>query len=311
MAELAKKLADRWLDLLVLPGLLWLGALAAAIRLGQQHPFGISRLRDWLDHLAARPAAHSLAVVLLAAAGLLLASAAVGLAATALGGLLQRLWVLPGERRPLAWLVWARRRRWNRITTAAQRAITRAAAPAAYGQDPARARTRARRAERRRRALPGWPQRPTWIGDRFYATATRTTVAYGLNLDLSWPRLWTLLPDTLRGDLTTAQAAYTGATRLTAWGLLYATLFSAWWPAVLLGVAIFATGLARARSTASVLADLVETATDLHTGDLAAKLGVPASAPLTADVGRAITRILGQAHAANAGPTASHCGITS
>jgi hypothetical protein len=67
----------------------------------------------------------------------------------------------------------------------------------------------------------------------------------------------------------------------------------------------------RARSSANVLADLVETATDLHTGDLGAKLGVPASAPLTVDAGGAITCILGQAHAANARPTVSRSGTIS
>jgi hypothetical protein len=81
LAELGRKLADRWLDILLLPGLLWIATLTAGVRLGQQHPADVGRLRGWLDQLAAHPAAHSPATVLLAATGILLATAAAGLAA--------------------------------------------------------------------------------------------------------------------------------------------------------------------------------------------------------------------------------------
>ena len=302
VAELGKRIADRWLDLLVLPGLLWLGTLAVAIRLGQEHPFDVSRLQDWLDRLSVRPAAHSLATVVLAAAGLLLASAAAGLAATALGNLLQRMWVLPGQRRPLAWLVWMRRRRWETITSAAARAIAQAANPAAYCEDPARALTSARPAEPRPTALPDLlPDRPTWIGDRFRATAKRASDVYGLILDLAWPRLRPLLPDVLRADLDAAQDAYTAAARLTAWGLLYAALASIWWPAAVLGAVISCIGWMRARGSANILAKLVESAIDLHLSDLADKLGVPTDPPVTADAGRAITDILAKRSSSTSG----------
>jgi len=293
LAEMGKKLADRWLDLLVLPGVLWVTVLAAAILLGQEHPFDVGRLRSWLEGQAARPSSHSLATVLLAVVGLLAAAAAVGLCASALGSVLQRLWVLPGWRRPLTWLVSARQRRWDTATAKLRKAIAAAANPAAHHQDPARTVARVRAAEQRRTALGvSRPERPTRIADRFRTTAIRIGTAYGLDLDLVWPRLWTVLPETLRTDLTTAQDAYTAAARLTAWGLLYTLLGIAWWPAIVLGVTVGAAGWRRARAAAAVLADLIETAADLHTGDLAAKLGIPAIAPLTPVTGQAITRIL-------------------
>ena len=82
------------------------------------------------------------------------------------------------------------------------------------------------------------------------------------------------MPETLRTGLTTAQDAYTAAARLTAWGLLYTLLGIACWPTIVLGVTVVATGWLRTRTAVPVLADLIETAADLHTGDLAAKLGV-------------------------------------
>ena len=255
LAELGKKLADRWLDLLVLPGVLWIAALVVATRLGQEHPFDIGRLRAWLDAEAAHPGSHSIGTVLIAVVGLLAAAAAVGLGASALGGVLQRTWVLPGWHRPLTWVVSGRQRRWQRrrdnATVALKKAIAAAANPAAHHQDPARAARRVRAAEQRRRALgASQPERPNRIADRFHATAIRTDTAYGLDLDLAWPRLWTVLPETLRTDLTTAQDAYTAAARLTAWGLLYTLLAIAWWPAIVLALTVVAAGWLRARAAA-------------------------------------------------------------
>lgn len=300
LAELGQKLADRWLELLVMPGALWVVALAAATRLGQGHPFGVTRLSTWLDREAAQPGGHSLATVLLAAIGLLAAAAAVGLAASALGGIVQRAWVLPGWRWPLRWVVNARQRwwqrRWDRATTRLKKDIAAQANPAARGQELSSAERRVRIAERHRKALGVLPERLTPVADEFYSTAVRIGAACGLeDLDLAWPRLWTVLPDTLRTDLASAQDAYAAAARLTAWGLLYALLAIAWWPAAVLGVTVAAAGWLRGRSAASVLADLIETATDLHTVDLAAKLGIPAPLPVTAETGRAIIRFLRKA----------------
>jgi hypothetical protein len=297
LAEVGKKLADRWLDLLVLPGVLWVAALVAATRLGQEHPFDIGGLRTWLDGEAAQPGSHSLATVLLAVIGLLAAATAAGLGASALGGVLQRAWVLPGWRWPLTWVVSARQRRWqhrtDKATATLKKAIAVSANPAAHHQDPARAARRVRIAEQRRSALGVYrPERPNRIADQFHATAIRTDTAYGLDLNLVWPRLWTVLPETLRTDLATAQDAYTAAARLTAWGLLYTLLAITWWPAAVLGVTVVAAGWLRVRAAAPVLGDLIDTATDLHTGDLAAKLGIPATTPLTPVTGRAITHVL-------------------
>jgi len=286
LAELGTKIADRWVNLLVLPGLLWTAALAVGLRLGQEHPFDVARSRMWLDQIAAQRTSHDTATVLLAAAAILLASAAAGLAASALGGLLQRLWTLPGDLPPAAWLLRFRQRHWKRATTQLKTAIARAAHPDHNHHEPAQAARRVRRAQRRRARLgPAWPPRPTRVGDRFHAAATRIREHNGLDLNLVWPRLWTVLPDTLRGDLTAAQDAYAAAARLAAWGVLYLGL------AALVGITVLLTAVVRVRGSADVLADLVETAVDLYTKDLAATLDLPAASEV-AGLGQAVSERL-------------------
>lgn len=295
LTAIGNNLADRWMNLLLLPGLLWVGTLTAAIRLGQAHPFNAAMLSESINQLASNPATDNAGTVLLTATAILLASAAAGLAASALGSLAQRLWTQPGRNRPLAWIVQFRQHRWDQATKAMKSAFAQAGNPEACPADRSRAENVARGAAARRARLgPTRPERPTWIGDRFRSTATRSATGYGLDLELTWPRLWTVLPDTLRADLTTAQDSYAASARLAGWGLLYMILAAAWWPAAVLGLTVAATAAAHARSSARILAELIDTAIDLHTADLAAKLGIPTATPPTAETGQAITRILTQ-----------------
>ena len=98
--ELGKKLADRWLQLLVLPGAFYLAMAIAARTLGQSRPFDLHRLITQVITWAKTPAASTVGgqVVLLGAA--LAGSAAVGLAAQALGSLAERLTLAAG------WSTW-------------------------------------------------------------------------------------------------------------------------------------------------------------------------------------------------------------
>lgn len=301
LAELGTKIADRWMNLLVLPGLLWTATLAAGLRLGQDHPLDVESLRRWLDQIAGEPASHDIAAVALASATILLASAAVALAASALGALLQRLWVIPGDLPPAAWLRRYRQHQWQQVTARLKTAIASAAHPDVYNAEPAEAARRARRAQRRRTRLgSAQPMRPTRVGDRFHTTAIRIRDHNGLDLGMAWPRLWTVLPDALRTDLATAQDAYAAAARLAAWGILYLALTAAWWPAAIISLIILCTAAIHARARADVLADLIETAADLHTKDLAAMLDLPL--PDVSDptqLGRSITQRL---QSSKAGP---------
>lgn len=290
LAQIGTKLAERWVNALLLPGLLWTALLAMALHLGHSQPFAVGRLGAWLDQLASRPAVHAPGTVALAVGAVLLIAAGVGLLAGALGGLVERLWALPADVPPTVWLLHRRRQRWDRATHRLKMALLQAAQPARHNVDPHLAAVRVRACQRRRARLgPARPAWPTWVGDRYARTATRAAEVNGLHdLTLVWPRLWAVLPGELRADITAARTAYAATARLAAWGLLYTALAAAWWPAALLGPAILTTAVPRARAAADVLADLIETAADLRITDLADRLGIPA-APPTADTGHAIS----------------------
>ncbi|WP_194927229.1 hypothetical protein [Catenulispora pinisilvae] len=300
LAGVGAKLADRWVQFLMLPGLLWTGALAAGSHLGQSHPFAVMNLSHWIDALASKPAAHAPGTVVLTAAGVLLAGFGIGLLAVGLGGLVERIWAMPGERPPGTWLVRLRHHRWQNTKDQFKNAIlaavaaeSPATAPAAANAvippDLARTQTQVRILVRRRHRLGAEPWRPTRVAERFERTIARARAVNGLDdLPSVWPRLWTVLPTELRSDITAARGAYDASARLTAWGLLYALIGLVWWPAILISTAVLVTAGSRARDAASALADLIESAVDLRIKDLAEQLGTPVSGD-PVEIGRALS----------------------
>jgi hypothetical protein len=123
--------------------------------------------------------------------------------------------------------------------------------------------------------------RPTWIGDRLRACDIRVAGAYGLDLAATWPRLWLIVPDSVRAELGAVREAFSAAARLTAWAVLYLVLGIWWWPALLVAVVTMTAGVIKARYATANLADLVESAVDLYRGDLATQLGDTTPGPLT------------------------------
>ncbi|MCX5145214.1 hypothetical protein OHB36_00240 [Streptomyces sp. NBC_00320] len=303
LTQIGTKLADRWLGAVLLPGLLWIALLAAGLHLGQGRPFAAGRLAQWLDQLASRPAAHTSVTAVLAAGAVLLAAAGIGLLAGALGGLVERVWALPADLAPAAWLLRRRQGVWDEATRRLKAAILQAAQPPHPALDPARAAARVRALQRRRDRLgPARPVCPTRIGDRFARTTTRAGAVNGVDdFALVWPRLWTVLPEELRTDIATARSGYASTARLAAWGLLFTLLAAVWWPAALIGPAVLACAVPRSRAAADALAELIESATDLHLGDLAERLGIT-SLSTAGGAGQAVTARLRDAVAAPQGP---------
>ncbi|MDQ0989624.1 hypothetical protein [Streptomyces sp. V3I7] len=298
LSELGKKLAERWVSLLVLPGALYLAVAVAARALGHGHPFDPARLADRVAAWAGAPWARDVGgqvVVLLAVLG---GSVVVGLAAQALGSLVERLWLAAG------WPTWpvplrtlarrrvaARRRRWE----AAARRYR------AHREEAGRARALGRAvdpAERwaahagMTRVSPERPARPTWCGDRVQAVAFRLERHYGLDLAVVWPSLWLILPDTPRAEINTARETLARATALFAWALLYLPLAVFWWPAALISAVLALTSRVRARAATETYALLLESAVRLHTADLAGRLGVDHSGPPTPELGTELKRLL-------------------
>ncbi|MEU8758879.1 hypothetical protein [Streptomyces sp. NPDC048659] len=257
LSALGKGLAERWLQLLALPGALFTAVAAAASVLGHRHALDWRLLTGAAERLAAGYERRPVSALLLAVA-LLLAGAAVGLLARGLGALVERVWLLSGPRWLVGWLVGRRRDRW----TAENRAATLGTAA-----------ERAAHAGARNAVALTEPARPTWIGDRLRGVGVRVRGQYGLDFAFAWPRLWLLLPEPCRADLIAAREALTGAAVRGGWGLLYLCLGVRWWPAALAGVALLVYARRLGRDAAGTLADLAESAVDLHAAELARALG--------------------------------------
>jgi hypothetical protein len=276
LGEIGKKLADRWAALLAIPGLLYLGAVLTAAVLGQAHALSYPDLSRKIAAWAASPTLKSAGGTVLIIAAVLAGSVIVGLVAVAGGRFIEMLWMLPGDHGPARWLAEWRRDRSRKAKDIADDP----------GSMPVQVRKAIARADR---ICLIEADRPTWIGDRLRACHVRIERAYGLDLNAAWPRLWLVVPDTFRTELSAARDAFSGAARLTAWAVLYVALGIWWWPAILIALITGTTALIQAHLATGNLADLIESAADLQGRDLAARLDQNLSGPMTPAIGRLLS----------------------
>lgn len=291
ISELGKHLAEKWLTLLVLPGLLYTGVALFAINIGQTHSVDIPWLVTEASDLAGRLNAIGAPAMVLAAVTALLAAAAAGLAAHGLGLLVERVWLgnWPTWCEPVYnFLTDRRRKRWKDAHERYVAALTSERAAHLSDRRPSQA-----WAATRNQIALAEPARPTWIGDCIHAIDLRVESEYGLDLAAAWPRLWLVIPDASRSELRTARMDFDKAATLTAWGTLYGLLGLVWWPAVFIGLGTSTTGWRRGHEAIRILSELAEATVDIYGRDLATALGVtlPDSC-LTPETGHVITRRL-------------------
>lgn len=116
---------------------------------------------------------------------------------------------------------------------------------------------------------------PTTLGNILRAYELKPYIKYGLDAIVCWPRLWCLLPDAARGDISSARSDLNAAVRLWIWGMLFTLWMSwAWWA---LPVGLLAAWLAYnwMLSAAQTYGILIETAFDLYRDRLYAALRLP------------------------------------
>jgi hypothetical protein len=133
------------------------------------------------------------------------------------------------------------------------------------------------RLERLYRQVPGAARSrmPTRLGNLLRASELRTSQRYGLDAVVCWPRLWLLLPDQSRKEVSGAYAGVTIAAQVVVCGVAILPLAVwAWWavPAGLMTVAIGHLATVRVCETFAVL---VESCYDLHRRLLYAALHWP------------------------------------
>lgn len=293
--ELAKKLAERWLTLLVIPGALFVAVAGLGLRLGHTHALDYTRLRVIVTDVSGWVARQSVGTQVTALIAVLLAAAAVGLGVQAMAGVTRLVWLGPWPRlfAPLQrWLVKRRRSRW--LARVAQRGALQQAYPQA-SRTPDQQLQINTAAERVNRLALAEPGRPTWMGDRIHALQAVANNRYGLDLSFAWPRLWLVLPESTRTEVNTANTALVAATATATWSWPYLLLGTIWWPAALIGIGIGATGWVQARAAVTDLTVLSEASLDLHGRDLATALGVAEPnrvGPLTLSEGTQITTLI-------------------
>jgi hypothetical protein len=296
--ELGKKLAERWLSLLVLPGVFYLAVGAAAYALGQTHPLEIRHLSDQITHWAKAPMMATTGGRVVILATILAGAAAAGLVAQGSGSFAERLilaaswrgWPFP-FRQLVYWRVVRRRKRWNTANAAYLNLRESAAQALVRGEylDPG-PRFAARRAMNR--IAVELPDRPTRSGDRVQAVAIRLDRDLHVELATIWPYLWLTVPDAVRAEIAAARQGLTRATTLIGWAVLYAFLIAWWWPAIIVSAVLAITAKNRIVTATENYAVLLETTSRLYLGDLVRHLGIDHTGPLTPGTGEILTEFL-------------------
>lgn len=271
--ELAKKLAERWVGLLALPGLLFVSCAWVGLQLRWTHALDLRLLDAKASTLATSLSKASGPAQILAIVALLLAAAGVGLIVQALAAPL-RAWWLGQWPTGLRWAArrrtQARTRRWTRLVERRQELQQRYPLPDRTPEQQHDIDTIAHRINRLSLAKPA---RPTWMGDRVAAVEQISLDRYGLDLRFGWPRLWQVLPEHVRAELATSNGQFAATIVTGAWALPYLVLGTLWWPALLIALVTGLSACTRARTAIVELTDLSESAVDLHGRALAVALG--------------------------------------
>ena len=252
---IAGKLADRWVAAILSPAFLfWGGGLAAA---GQVDYLA----RKFAEQTGTEQAAIVVgAFVVVAISGFVVEALALPILR-----LLEGYWPRQFDRVRRALI----RRRSSHIDSAAIRWRELALAQSARVLTPAERDEYARLDRFRSQApLRAELRMPTRLGNVLRAAEQRPRERYGLDAIVCWSRLWLLLPETARTELSAARGQLD--TRAGVW--LWAVLFSCWgvfvWWAPLVGVVLAAAVYRSLADSAAVYGDLVVAAYDVYRGEL-------------------------------------------
>lgn len=293
-SELAKKLAEKWLTLLVLPGALYVAVASLALALGHAHALDWTMLAAQLSHRAQSSAVTSVGGQMLILGAGLAAAAGVGLTAQFIGSIIEVVALSMGWQgwpAPVKYLaslrVAHRQRRWRDLNEVAKRERRKLKAPNTADRPSPAAMVRATRRRDRVSRLP--PERPTRSGDRIHSAALQLQ-KYDLDLATVWPYMWLVLDAGTRSEILEARTAFSRAATLGGWSILYLLLTPQWWPALPLALIIAATANRRLHTAADGYAALLHTVATLNAVALAKNLGIGGTpVELTPVLGRTIT----------------------
>lgn len=116
---------------------------------------------------------------------------------------------------------------------------------------------------------------PTRLGNILRSAERRPLEKYGLDAAICFPRLWLLLPNEVKTELTEARAQLNTMVRVWIWSVLF-LVWSVWaWWAVLVAVSSAFLAHRWMLDVAAIYGDLVESAFDLHRTALYKSLRFP------------------------------------
>jgi hypothetical protein len=279
---LASKVGEQWAAALLTPAFaFWAGGLAAWAVPDRWHD-----LDRWL-HTA--PLTVAVAAAVSALILVVVSGAIVQRLTLPLLRLLEGYW--PPWLGPLRRaLVHVRGRRLNR----GEQRWQALAAAADQGDPNARAAFVALDAQLRRVPTLAGNRMPTRLGNILRAAETWPADKYGLDAPKCWPRLWLVLPETARKELSGARSSLDQGAAAWLWGLLFAVWIPwAWW-AVIVAVAVPAGAYLWMLAAASAYGDLIESAFDVHRAALYEAVGyrAPSDPALEVRAGNALTAYL-------------------
>jgi len=135
---------------------------------------------------------------------------------------------------------------------------------------------------------------PTRLGNILRAAERRSLEKYGLESVICFPRLWLLLPNEVKIEITEARAQLNTMVRVWIWSVLFVTWgIWAWW-AILVGIGSAWLAHRWMLNAAAIYGDLVESAFDLYRTALYQSLRwpLPKSPSEEPQIGQALTAYL-------------------
>ncbi len=135
---------------------------------------------------------------------------------------------------------------------------------------------------------------PTQLGNILRSAEERPQVYYGLDAFVCFPRLWLLLPDNVKNELTEARNTLNNGASLWLWSVLFILWgLIAWW-AILIGVISAYLSYQWMLNYAIIYGELLESAFDLYRFELykALRFPLPTSPQYEKEKGTQLTNYL-------------------
>jgi len=116
---------------------------------------------------------------------------------------------------------------------------------------------------------------PTRLGNLLRALELRPQEKYGLDIFVCWPRLWLVLPDNVKKEISIARDNLDTTAHIWMWGLLFLvwTPCTAW--VIIISIVVMFLAYHRMLQTASIYGQLIESSFDLYRSNLYQELRWP------------------------------------